>query len=106
MELEFAEATDLPIECVSKAPRRRDRWSWSGNVVEFGQQTPASRLSRWPCHDVLARAYLGVQPKTRSVGGYMRRRGRAAEGGGLLNRYRVVKPYRGFESLRLRHSSS
>jgi hypothetical protein len=30
------------------------------------------------------------------------RRGRVAEGGGLLNRYRVVKPYRGFESLRLR----
>jgi hypothetical protein len=28
-----------------------------------------------------------------------------AEGGGLLNRYRVVKPYRGFESLRLRHPS-
>jgi hypothetical protein len=27
-----------------------------------------------------------------------------AEGGGLLNRYRVVKPYRGFESLRLRHT--
>jgi pyridoxine 4-dehydrogenase len=27
-----------------------------------------------------------------------------AEGGGLLNRYRVVKPYRGFESLRLRHA--
>jgi hypothetical protein len=33
-----------------------------------------------------------------------RRRGRVAEGGGLLNRYRVVKPYRGFESLRLRQS--
>jgi hypothetical protein len=32
------------------------------------------------------------------------RRGREAEGGGLLNRYRVVKLYRGFESLRLRHS--
>ena len=31
--------------------------------------------------------------------------GRVAEGGGLLNRYRVVKPYRGFESLRLRHPS-
>src|SRR5260221_6538308 len=30
--------------------------------------------------------------------------GRVAEGGGLLNRYRVVKPYRGFESLRLRHT--
>ena len=26
-----------------------------------------------------------------------------AEGGGLLNRYRLVKAYRGFESLRLRH---
>jgi hypothetical protein len=35
-----------------------------------------------------------------------RRCGRVAEGGGLLNRYRVVKPYRGFESLRLRHPSS
>ena len=34
-----------------------------------------------------------------------RRCGRVAEGGGLLNRYRVVKPYRGFESLRLRHTS-
>jgi hypothetical protein len=32
----------------------------------------------------------------------IRRCGRVAEGGGLLNRYRVVKPYRGFESLRLR----
>src|ERR1700761_8382102 len=28
--------------------------------------------------------------------------GREAEGGGLLNRYTVEKPYRGFESLRLR----
>src|ERR1700691_6248819 len=34
-----------------------------------------------------------------------RRCGRVAEGGGLLNRYRVVKPYRGFESLRLRQFS-
>ena len=33
------------------------------------------------------------------------RRGRVAEGGGLLNRYRLVKAYRGFESLRLRHRS-
>ena len=30
-----------------------------------------------------------------------RRRGRVAEGGGLLNRYRLVKAYRGLESLRL-----
>src|SRR3982074_874881 len=34
-----------------------------------------------------------------------RRCGGVAEGGGLLNRYRVVKPYRGFESRRLRHPS-
>ena len=32
------------------------------------------------------------------------RRGREAEGGGLLNRYRVVKLYRGIESLRLRQN--
>ncbi len=38
------------------------------------------------------------------IGG-CRRRGRVAEGGGLLNRYRVVKLYRGFESLRLRQKS-
>src|SRR5213595_1005786 len=31
------------------------------------------------------------------------RGGRAVEGGGLLNRYRALKPYRGFESLPLRH---
>src|SRR6185369_10326427 len=35
----------------------------------------------------------------------MRSCGREAEGGGLLNRYTVLKPYRGFESLRLRHFS-
>lgn len=39
------------------------------------------------------------------IGG-RRRYGRVAEGGGLLNRYRVVKPYRGFESLCLRHPSA
>ena len=32
--------------------------------------------------------------------------GREAEGGGLLNRYTVEKPYRGFESLRHRHFPS
>ena len=37
--------------------------------------------------------------------GPMRSCGREAEGGGLLNRCRVVKPYRGFESLRLRQNS-
>jgi hypothetical protein len=33
-----------------------------------------------------------------------RRGGRVAEGGGLLNRYRGLNPYRGFESPSLRHS--
>ncbi len=32
-----------------------------------------------------------------------RRVGRVAEGGGLLNRYRTLKFYRGFESPTLRH---
>ena len=51
-------------------------------------------------------------PKSAACGPPLRRAyraqrscGRVAEGGGLLNRYRVVKPYRGFESLRLRHPS-
>lgn len=42
------------------------------------------------------------EPRPRRAYRAHRRRGRVAEGGGLLNRYRVVKPYRGFESLRLR----
>ncbi len=44
---------------------------------------------------------LAADAETMSGSG-KRRCGREAEGGGLLNRYRVVKPYRGFESLRLR----
>jgi hypothetical protein len=53
----------------------------------------------WACNLVLAaRHRVGhIEPH--------RRCGRVAEGGGLLNRYRVVKPYRGFESLRLRQPS-
>ena len=47
---------------------------------------------------------LAAKGSVGHIGG-SRRRGRVAEGGGLLNRYRVVKPYRGFESLRLRHQS-
>ena len=55
---------------------------------EFG--SPESAACGWPPR----RAY----PPYRSCG-------RVAEGGGLLNRYRVVKPYRGFESLRLRQTT-
>ena len=51
-------------------------------------------------HDSRQSAACGSPPR-RAYRPYGRR-GRVAEGGGLLNRYRVVKPYRGFESLRLR----
>ena len=72
----------------------------SRHVLSFRQ-----RRARRSCHLAGARAYvrahLELHPKC--IFPHVRRRGRAAEGGGLLNRYRVVKPYRGFESLRLRH---
>jgi hypothetical protein len=83
-----------------------------------GSQTGLENHGRQPghglicyrlCHGGLARAQMVRHTSTgmrNSSMMYMvrmfRRRGRAAEGGGLLNRYRVVKPYRGFESLRLR----
>lgn len=56
-----------------------------------------------PCEDFETACNLPLAAQ-RGVGhtDRRRRRGRVAEGGGLLNRYRVVKPYRGFESLRLR----
>ena len=57
---------------------------------DLGQKAPASAPG-----DTLASAIYKV-PDMRSCG-------REAEGGGLLNRYTVEKPYRGFESLRLRH---
>ena len=47
------------------------------------------------CPLTLVPGYTGHNPR--------RRDGRVAEGGGLLNRYRVEKLYRGFESLSLRH---
>jgi hypothetical protein len=60
----------------------------------------ADRLSKIAIWNLLlaARAALGhIRPQWSC--------GRVAEGGGLLNRYRVVKPYRGFESLRLRQNA-
>ena len=60
----------------------------------------ASPLIARPCNASHRRAYV------RRARGERWRCGREAEGGGLLNRYRVVKPYRGFESLRLRQLRS
>ena len=60
-----------------------------------------------PCLHPFAEAYVILREAASYIGRFLalRRRGREAEGGGLLNRYRVVKPYRGFESLRLRQLS-
>ena len=75
---------------------------WSGTTLSV-EGTATERVLPWPTH--CERDISNLQLAARgSVGhiGPCRRRGRVAEGGGLLNRYRVVKPYRGFESLRLR----
>jgi hypothetical protein len=62
-------------------------------VRGVGPGTPTSIDTRLPWGDA-----SGICRQARCAG----RCGRVAEGGGLLNRYRVVKLYRGFESLRLR----
>src|SRR5262245_7977073 len=66
-----------------------------------GKLTSAAGASRRGAH-----AYAVVQAAHRYEMSTLRRGGRVAEGGGLLNRYRVVKPYRGFESPSLRHFPS
>lgn len=66
---------------------RKDGSGWSRRQMAAAQSESAA------CGSPPCRAY----PPSWSCG-------RVAEGGGLLNRYRVVKPYRGFESLRLRQS--
>ena len=63
---------------------------------------PGKRPQRWNRSRSLKAAACGWPPR-RAYRAF-RSCGRVAEGGGLLNRYRVVKPYRGFESLRLRGS--
>ena len=65
--------------------------------TSFDQRVRQSRSSS-ACNAGRRRAYVAARfPRGR--------RGREAEGGGLLNRYRVVKLYPGFESLRLRQLS-
>jgi hypothetical protein len=78
-------------EVAASAPKARFESSIGApesiNGSDFGSRASAA------CGTPPRRAY----PPQRSCG-------RVAEGGGLLNRYRVVKPYRGFESLRLRQN--
>ena len=85
-------AADAPITYKYKRSRR-----FCSNFR--GSQPPPEALNR-PEFAGLKSAACGLPPR-RAYRPY-RRCGRVAEGGGLLNRYRVVKPYRGFESLRLR----
>jgi hypothetical protein len=68
--------------------RPREKCARSDGAPKWPRRNLKSAACGWPSRQ----AY----PRSRSCG-------RVAEGGGLLNRYRVVKPYRGFESLRLRH---
>jgi hypothetical protein len=86
-------------------------------ICDAHNKSVAVTCRRWfdgPCGGPRAvnRAKFG-NPKSAACGSPRRRAyrpyrrcGRVAEGGGLLNRYRVVKPYRGFESLRLRQFSN
>ncbi len=68
----------------------------------------ARRHATRACGALLSRQCSGIPRRAEENASRMGRfphawrRGREAEGGGLLNRYRVFKPYRGFESLRLR----
>ena len=78
-----------PKDSLESFGRSRGDTIWLDTWPRYGSE-PGSRESA-ACGSPPRRAY---RPQ--------RSCGRVAEGGGLLNRYRVVKPYRGFESLRLR----
>jgi hypothetical protein len=102
----------------SQITRRRDLRTRISNhpTVETRGPTFRPQLQAFACKRSLRRLVEGSIPslefgdrKSAACGWRPRRAyrpyrrcGRVAEGGGLLNRYRVVKPYRGFESLRLR----
>src|ERR1700737_1218260 len=86
-----------------------------GSPTKISRRTPGPSPRDWnpePPYTVNAARNPGQESRARNLAlaachrvGHIepcRRCGRVAEGGGLLNRYRVVKPYRGFESLRLR----
>jgi hypothetical protein len=94
----FLTGSRVPTYCLDEAPPLAVRprlisllafGLWIGGRVFESVRAPS------PCNGRRCRAYLSAR--------FSRgRRGREAEGGGLLNRYRVVKLYPGFESLRLR----
>jgi hypothetical protein len=92
-------ACNLPrgatLGCQARAPSRTERRRHAVKPRRVPGALPSRRGSGIP------RRANGSASRVRHFP-HARRRGREAEGGGLLNRYRVVTPYRGFESLRLR----
>jgi hypothetical protein len=96
---------------VPSSRRQRSASAWrprppGPTLPRYQREGLPPRLKQWRLHKS-RRPQSGAcgLPLRRAYRPY-RRCGRVAEGGGLLNRYRVVKPYRGFESLRLRQSSN
>jgi hypothetical protein len=73
-----------------------------GSAVEIARQALACRRDAPRLARSIRRGQAAQARAYSTAHERQRRCGREAEGGGLLNRYRVVKPYRGFESLRLR----
>lgn len=82
----------------SAAPAKAE---WA-ELAAIGITDPGHRPPDSICDPLFRDPALAAGDRVRHIG-HQRSCGRVAEGGGLLNRYRVVKPYRGFESLRLRH---
>jgi hypothetical protein len=95
-ELEFVRASFILARRVAMATPSSHSWG----AADAAPHAASEALPGRPCSGISRNAYWTVGIVYQSP---VWRRGRAAEGGGLLNRYRVVKSYRGFESLRLRH---
>ncbi len=90
--------------------RRTERSALRSRNTQVLQESPQTALRRMGFAGARRlewrrRQMATTQPESAACGWPPRRAyrplrscGRVAEGGGLLNRYRVVKPYRGFES--------
>ncbi len=92
------------LHCGSPDPALR----WPQTKVEASRAKGLSKGSHAPPRSGRRRGVIHRHGSLDPAGRVLyqirpRSRGREAEGGGLLNRYTGVNPYRGFESLRLRH---
>ena len=84
-------------------PRRRGNCVWGFRMGRetAGRRFPSGLTFGGPAATKPPRIRRGASCSQYGLS-LVRRGGRAAEGGGLLNRYRALKPYRGFESPSLR----